>query len=62
MPKFYMIFAQKINKIPKFYMICARKINKMPEYYMIFAQKIFLPEFFFGGATAPSVSYAYGYF
>jgi len=39
MPKFYMIFARKINN-PKVYMILARK---MPKFYMIIAGKIFLP-------------------
>ena len=51
MPKFYTIFARKINKIPEFYMIYAQKINKMPEFYMIFDQKIFFPNF--GGQVPP---------
>jgi len=41
MPKFYMIFARKINKIHEFYMIYARKNNKMPKFYTIFVRKIF---------------------
>jgi len=33
MPKVYVTFDRKINKIPEFYI--ARKINKVPEFYMI---------------------------
>jgi len=41
MPKFYMIFARKINKVAEIYATIARRMNKLPEFYVIFApQKI----------------------
>jgi len=39
---FFMIFAQKINKIPYFYMIF---VQKMPKFCTIIARKIFFPNF-----------------
>ena len=55
MPKSYMIFARKINKIPEFYMIYARKVYKMPEFYTILPEKnSFCPNLGGGGgATVP---------
>jgi len=48
MPEFYMILAQKINKIPKFYIIIARKI-------------FFFFRILGGTCPLPPVSYAYVY-
>jgi len=48
MIEFYVIFAQKINKIPKVYTIFA---PKMPKFCIIIAQKIFFFEIW--GARAP---------
>jgi len=63
MPKFYMIFAQKINKIPEFYTLF---VWKMPKFYMIITRKIFSPKFF-GGTypllpAPPSIFYTYAIF
>jgi len=47
--------------MPKFYVIFARKINKIPEFYMIFARKIFFPNLGWGQVPLPPVSYAYDF-
>ena len=51
-PKFFLIFARKINRIAEFYMIFARKT---PEFHVIIAGKNI---FFLGGGLPPApVSY-----
>jgi len=57
MPKCYMIFARKINKVPEFYTIFVRKC---PNFTLCLPEKNFL-DFFEGTTPCSPVSYANGW-